>query len=191
MPQICKACAHPERAAIDAVLVAGRPSLREIGAQYGVSKDSLLRHYHAHIPDDDQNEPTATEQAESGPVLNNQSKSNGVAEARQADAGAENKGDDSVLKQGKTTEPEEADTILKSGKNVEPEDAEARYTAFLEHWRFNIGFKLGDMADWPEKGEDLQALISEGIERGDLFYYAGLRWYCKTAECIRRMNRDK
>jgi|SRR5215510_3254207 len=182
MPQICKACVHPERAAIDAVLVEGRPSLREIGAQYGVSKDSLSRHYHAHIPDDD---------GQGGYVLNNQSFSNPSDEARQADAGAENKGDDSVLKQGKTTEPEEADTILKSGKNVEPEDAEARYTAFLEHWRFNIGFKLGDMADWPEKGEDLQALISEGIERGDLFYYAGLRWYCKTAECIRRMNRDK
>src|SRR5262245_15754704 len=158
MPQACKICIHTDRQAIDTVLVEGRPSLREIGARYGVSKDSLLRHYHAHIPDD---EPTATEQAESGYVLNNQSKSNGSTEARQADAGVENNGVDDDLKQRKTIEPEEADTILKSGKNVEPEGAEARYRVFIERWRWQLGITLEMMADWPEKGEDLQALISE------------------------------
>ena len=152
MPQICKACVHPERAAIDAVLVEGRPSLREIGAQYGVSKDSLSHHYHAHIPDDD---------GQGGYVLNNQSFSNPSDEARQADAGAENKGDDSVLKQGKTTEPEKVDNVLKSGKNVEPEDAEARYRAFIEHWSDRIGVWLSEL-----DGEG--DLVEEGISRGDL-----------------------
>lgn len=50
MPQACKICRHSMRQAIDAVLLKGRPSLRMIGTQYGVSKDSLLRHYRAHIP---------------------------------------------------------------------------------------------------------------------------------------------
>src|SRR5215510_5911563 len=47
----CKICKHSDRQAIDAVLLEGWPSLRVIGTQYGVSKDSLLRHYRAHIPD--------------------------------------------------------------------------------------------------------------------------------------------
>ena len=49
MPQHCRICAHPERQAIDGVLADGWPSLRSIGAQYGVTKDSLLRHYRAHV----------------------------------------------------------------------------------------------------------------------------------------------
>jgi len=49
MPQACKICAHPEHQAIDAVLADGWPSLRVIGAQYGVTKDSLLRHWRAHL----------------------------------------------------------------------------------------------------------------------------------------------
>jgi hypothetical protein len=51
MTQLCKVCKHADRQAIDAVLLEGWLSLRVIGAQYGVSKDSLLRHYRAHIPD--------------------------------------------------------------------------------------------------------------------------------------------
>ena len=47
----CKICKHSDRQAIDAVLLEGWPSLRMIGTQYGVSKDSLLRHYRAHVPD--------------------------------------------------------------------------------------------------------------------------------------------
>jgi hypothetical protein len=51
MAMPCKICKHSDRQAIDAVLLEGWSSLRVIGAQYGVSKDSLLRHYRAHIPD--------------------------------------------------------------------------------------------------------------------------------------------
>jgi hypothetical protein len=51
MPQPCKICRHADRQAIDAVLLEGWPSLRVIGTQYGVSKDGLLRHYRAHLPD--------------------------------------------------------------------------------------------------------------------------------------------
>jgi hypothetical protein len=49
MPQACKICKHPERPDIDAVLAEGWPSLRAIGAQYSVTKDSLLRHWRAHL----------------------------------------------------------------------------------------------------------------------------------------------
>jgi len=167
MAQACKICNHTDRQAIDRALLDGWPALRVLGARYSVSKDSLSRHWRAHVDTSDgqaDNESTAT--------LNNQPKSNGDTEARQSKLGA-------------------AGSILKQGKTFTPEDEEARYSAFIERWRGNIGIGLDDMVGWPEKGEDLQALISEGIERGDLFYYAGLKWYCKTAQCIRRMNRDE
>jgi len=165
MAQACKICKHTDRQAIDAVLVEGWPSLRVIGSQYGVSKDSPLRHYRAHIPDDSQGdeEPVARQLAEvveqkKEPIdLNNQSKSNGGAEPRQSKPGAVG----SVLKQGKTTEPEKVDNVLKSGKNVEPEDAEARYRAFIEHWSDRIGVWLSEL-----DGEG--DLVEEGISRGDL-----------------------
>lgn len=107
-----------------------------------MSKDSLSRHWHAHVDaDDGQDERSATEQAESSPVLNNQNESNGGAEARQSKPGA-------------------AGSVLKQGKTATPEGAEERYTAFIGRWRYNIGITLDDMAGWAEKGEDLQALIS-------------------------------
>jgi hypothetical protein len=165
MAQACKICKHSDRQAIDAALLEGYPALRVLGAQYSVSKDSLSIHWHSHVDDGD--EPNATDS-----VLNNQNKSNGGIEPRQSNQ-------------------DKAGIVLKQGKTITPEEAEVRYTAFIERWRHNIGIALDEMAGWPEKGEDLQALISEGIERGDLFYYAGLKWYCKTAQCIRRMNRDK
>lgn len=49
MPQPCKICIHADRQAIDAELLANRDGLRVIGAQYGVSKDSLARHFHIHL----------------------------------------------------------------------------------------------------------------------------------------------
>jgi hypothetical protein len=61
MPQPCKICRHPQREAIDAVLAEGSQSLRVIGEQYGVSKDSLFRHSLAHMTgtkdDGPQNQP--------------------------------------------------------------------------------------------------------------------------------------
>jgi hypothetical protein len=49
MPQSCKICTHVDHQAIDAALLANRDGLRIIGAQYGVSKDSLARHFHTHL----------------------------------------------------------------------------------------------------------------------------------------------
>lgn len=59
MPQPCKICRHAQRQAIDAALLEGCPPLRSIGQQYGVSKDSLFRHYQRHLPGD----PEAAEEA--------------------------------------------------------------------------------------------------------------------------------
>ena len=49
MPQPCKICVHASRQAIDDALLANRDGLRIIGAQYGVSKDSLSRHFRTHL----------------------------------------------------------------------------------------------------------------------------------------------
>ena len=50
MTQRCKACSHPERAAIDAALVTGTGTVRDIAGQHGLSPSSLDRHRQAHIP---------------------------------------------------------------------------------------------------------------------------------------------
>ncbi len=47
--QECTACKHPKRAEIDAALVAGATSLRDIAGQFGLSRSALFRH-RAHIP---------------------------------------------------------------------------------------------------------------------------------------------
>ena len=49
MAQSCKVCGHGQLQAINAELVANRSGLRAIAAQYGVSKDSLSRHWRAHV----------------------------------------------------------------------------------------------------------------------------------------------
>jgi hypothetical protein len=45
MARSCTVCSHPDHTAIADALAKGR-SLREIAAQFGVSKTALHRHYH-------------------------------------------------------------------------------------------------------------------------------------------------
>ena len=49
MPRSCSVCSHPDRAAIDEDLVAGRGSLRNVAVRYGTTAPTLLRHK-AHLP---------------------------------------------------------------------------------------------------------------------------------------------
>jgi hypothetical protein len=49
MSRICTVCAHPQRPAIDAALVAGEPN-RRIATQYAFSEASVRRHRAKHIP---------------------------------------------------------------------------------------------------------------------------------------------
>ena len=52
MPQVCKVCMHPLRRRIDAELTGDwERGLRAIGAEYGLSKDSVARHASNHLPD--------------------------------------------------------------------------------------------------------------------------------------------
>lgn len=51
MARTCSVCAHPNRAEIDAALVARSGSLRDIAGQYGLSRTALHRHAETHIPD--------------------------------------------------------------------------------------------------------------------------------------------
>lgn len=49
MPQTCRACHSPDRAAIDAAILAAEP-MRRIAARTGVSESSLRRHA-SHVPE--------------------------------------------------------------------------------------------------------------------------------------------
>ena len=50
MPRLCSVCHHPDRAAIDAALVAGEP-YRSIAQRFAASSDAVLRHKLAgHLP---------------------------------------------------------------------------------------------------------------------------------------------
>ena len=50
MPRACTVCQHPERAAIEAALVAGAAATA-IGARYRVSHDAVSRHSASHLPE--------------------------------------------------------------------------------------------------------------------------------------------
>jgi hypothetical protein len=50
MPRICTICTHPERGAIDKVLVAAEP-LRNIAEHFGTSTTALHRHKEDHLRD--------------------------------------------------------------------------------------------------------------------------------------------
>ncbi len=49
MPRICSVCTHPDRAAVDAALLAQEP-LRTIADRWSVSKTALIRHREDHLP---------------------------------------------------------------------------------------------------------------------------------------------
>jgi len=48
--RVCSICTSPARADIDAALETDR-SLRDIAAQFGVSKTALHRHWQTHVPE--------------------------------------------------------------------------------------------------------------------------------------------
>lgn len=49
MPRVCTICTHPDRAAIDAALLAGEP-FRHIAARTDTSTGALQRHKEEHLP---------------------------------------------------------------------------------------------------------------------------------------------
>src|SRR3954451_12797559 len=49
MPRVCTICTHPDRPAIDMMLVNGR-SLRDIAGRFSISKSALERHRAEHLP---------------------------------------------------------------------------------------------------------------------------------------------
>ncbi len=68
MPRRCTVCTHKDRAQIDQALVE-RQSFRAIGRQYGVSKDSLIRHHDDHLPASLVKAQEATEAAQADALL--------------------------------------------------------------------------------------------------------------------------
>jgi hypothetical protein len=47
----CKVCAHPERVGIE-LLLAGGAGQKAVGQKYGISKDSVHRHWHGHVSEE-------------------------------------------------------------------------------------------------------------------------------------------
>lgn len=161
MPQLCKICTHHQREAIDGLLLDGWPSLREIGAQYGVSKDSLFRHWRTHVaeaPDGLAPEETGRDDG-SSTLKNSEETARQDAEARQS---------------YEYPQPEKSDS------EAEAEDAEARYQAFIERWRGRLGIKADEIATWPGGTELLEAAIA----RGDMFSLG--EFYCASVKTTLR-----
>ncbi|CAN5767182.1 hypothetical protein BH23CHL2_BH23CHL2_25000 [soil metagenome] len=50
MPGVCSICTHPNRQAIDRLLVTRQSSYRDIAGQYDVSRGALTRHRRDHLP---------------------------------------------------------------------------------------------------------------------------------------------
>ena len=49
MPRVCTACSHPDRPAIDQMLVNLRP-FRAIADHFGLSHQAIMRHHDDHLP---------------------------------------------------------------------------------------------------------------------------------------------
>ena len=60
MPQRCTICTHRRRKVINAALLR-LEAYRDIAARFGVSKDSLARHYHNHLVSEDEPETNSDE----------------------------------------------------------------------------------------------------------------------------------
>jgi len=68
-PRVCTVCLHPERSDIDALLVAGTPSLRNIAERFGISATALHRHKQDHLPQELVRAQDAQEIASAGDLL--------------------------------------------------------------------------------------------------------------------------
>src|SRR5262245_12973687 len=150
MPQTCRVCIHPERETIDAELTRDwERGLRAIGAQYGVSKDSLNRHAQKHLPQELEDSPaTATagiNSTEKGDCAEIAQKKDEEPEARQVAEVVEQKKEPDPWALWSPAEPEAAQTEKTPKK--EP-DAEARYQAFVEHWRDRLAVRQDETAEW-------------------------------------------
>jgi hypothetical protein len=138
MPQSCKICTHADRQAIDAALLANRDGLRIIGAEYGVSKDSLRRHFRAHL------EPRqATEPGQD--VLPRQ-----VGEPQSATRASV----------GVRKPPVEASAS-------EPDPSLDRYYAFIDRFR-GKRISRAEVATWGYDPEEVQVFVEVALECGDL-----------------------
>jgi len=168
MPQVCKICQHPERQAIDGLLIEGWPSLRAIAAQYvNVSKDSLFRHYQRHLPDD--------QAAEDAPTPDNQGETGG--EARHGCGSSQQK---------KAEHPrQDAGCSAPPKTSEEPEATEARYQAFIERWRRRVMIPKDEIATWPYEAEELSDLTEMAYARGDLYEFFS-RHIAQSPELARR-----
>ncbi len=117
MPRQCSICAHPERATIDAALVADAP-YRHIAARFAVSTGALQRHRAEHLPA-------------------------GLAKAREA---AEVARADTLLDRLRTLNRETAD-VLREAKGARDQELRLKAIARAEKQIELEGRLLGELRD--------------------------------------------
>lgn len=202
MPQTCRVCIHPERETIDAELTRDwERGLRAIGAQYGVSKDSLNRHAQKHLPQELEDSPaTATAGINSTEKSGEARQLAEVVEQKKSEVCDQKKEPAPVaeFREEKKEPPEETATVLNQEKPdpwalwspAEPEaeqtektpkkepDAEVRYRAFIGHWRDRMGVWQHEPAEW--SFDNVEELIEAAISRGDLMVFGSI--YVRTVQ---------
>lgn len=67
--KICTVCVHAERKVIDAELLRGSPTLRDVARRCGLSKTALLRHKTSHLPATMARAHEAAQLADAGALL--------------------------------------------------------------------------------------------------------------------------
>jgi hypothetical protein len=164
MPQICKICIHPDRQAIDDELSNDwERGLRAIGAQYGVSKDSLNRHAQNHLSDVAEDSPATA------PARINSTEKRDCAEI------AQKKDEEPEARQ--LAEVAEQKKSEMCDQKKEP-DAEAWYRAFIGHWRNRMCVWQHEPAEW--SFDNVEELIEAAISRGDLMVFGSI--YVRTVQ---------
>lgn len=100
MARPCLCCTHPERAALDAALVAGETQ-RSIAKRFGITTTSVLRHVRAHLPTAMGAAKTERDEAEGQRGLTLLEQAQGLLDKAQSLLGkAEDTGDFSTALQG-------------------------------------------------------------------------------------------
>jgi hypothetical protein len=158
MPQICKACIHPNRDKLDAELMGGwERSLRAIAAEFGLSKDTVFRHEARHLP------PEAYTPRD---------------EPRQVRE---------IVEQKKEPDEARQVAQVAIDKKEPAPDVEAHYSAFLDRWRGRISIRRDEMAAWEyEQTEEIEGLLDEAIRRSDLWRIGD--FYGQTFKTMARLS---
>lgn len=125
----CSVCLHSDRATIDAELLRGTPTLRQIAARTALSKTALLRHKSSHIPLALSRAKDAAQIADASGLLNELQQV--VNDCKRLQASAEKSGDVRGALQALATLGKQLETVGKLAVEIERQ----RLSAPTDHER--------------------------------------------------------